>query len=207
LNYAWKSGPVASDDPWRRVKPFRAAETTRVRYLFDAQCVRLLNACEPALHNLVRGALLTGCRYSELISTQLPTSTPTPASSQSARARRGKPRHVVLTDEGQSLFATLTAGRLGSDPIFTRADGAAWGTSHRLRPMAEACARAKIKPAISCPAAHAWFNAGDARRAYGSHCRTTRPCGHAHDGKALRASCSELCCRHDPSTFPNARHC
>ena len=28
--------------------------------------MRLVNACEPAFRNLVRGALLTGCRYSEL---------------------------------------------------------------------------------------------------------------------------------------------
>jgi len=58
LNHAWKSGHVSSDDAWRRVKPFRAVETARVRYLSDAECVRLVNACEPAFRNLVRGALL-----------------------------------------------------------------------------------------------------------------------------------------------------
>src|SRR5215831_7745551 len=54
LNHAWKSGHVASDDAWRRVKPFRAVETARVRYLSEAECVRLVNACEPAFRNLVR---------------------------------------------------------------------------------------------------------------------------------------------------------
>ena len=66
LNHAWKAGHVASDDAWRRVKPFKAVETARVRYLSEAECIRLVNACEPAFRNLVRGALLTGCRYSEL---------------------------------------------------------------------------------------------------------------------------------------------
>jgi hypothetical protein len=47
------------------------------------------------------------------------------------------------------LFASLTAGKLGSDPIFTRRDGGMWGKSHQLRPMLEACKRAKIKPEIS----------------------------------------------------------
>ena len=42
LNHAWKSGHVSSDDAWRRVKPFRAVETARVRYLSDAECVRLV---------------------------------------------------------------------------------------------------------------------------------------------------------------------
>jgi hypothetical protein len=64
-------------------------------------------------------------------------------------SKAGKPRHVILTDEGQRLFAALTAGRLGDDPIFTRADGGTWGKSHQSRPMLEACQRAKIKRAIS----------------------------------------------------------
>jgi hypothetical protein len=55
-----------SDDAWRRVKPFKAVDTARVRYLSEAECVRLVNACEPAFRGLVRGALLTGCRHSEL---------------------------------------------------------------------------------------------------------------------------------------------
>src|SRR5262249_60632550 len=61
----------------------------------------------------------------------------------------GKPRHVVLTDEGQHLFATLTVGKRGDEPIFPRRDGGTWGKSHQLRPMVEACQRAKIKPAVS----------------------------------------------------------
>jgi integrase len=64
-------------------------------------------------------------------------------------SKAGKPRHVVLTEEGQRLFASLTVGKLGSDPIFTRNDGGLWGKSHQLPPMLEACKRAKINPAIS----------------------------------------------------------
>jgi integrase len=64
-------------------------------------------------------------------------------------SKAGKPRHVVLTEEGQRLFAGLTVGKLGSDPVFCRVDGGAWGRSHQLRPMREACRRAKIKPEIS----------------------------------------------------------
>ena len=56
LNHAWKAGHIASDDAWRRVKPFKAVETALVRYLSGAECVRLVNACEPAFRNLVRGA-------------------------------------------------------------------------------------------------------------------------------------------------------
>jgi integrase len=149
LNHAWKAGHVGSDDAWRRVKPFKAVETALVRYLSEAECVRLVNACEPAFQNLVRGAVLTGCRYSELTGMHAADFNADAGVATVRESKAGKPRHVVLTEEGQRLFADLTAGKLGSDPIFTRGDGGVWGRSHQLRPMREACRRAKIKPEIS----------------------------------------------------------
>jgi integrase len=149
LNYAWKSGHLTSDDAWRRVKPFRAVETARVRYLSEAECVRLVNGSEPAFRNLVRAALLTGCRYSELATMQVADFNADAGVVTVRESKAGKPRHVVLTDEGRRLCATLTAGKLGNDPIFKRADGGTWGKSRQWRPMAEACERAKIKPAVS----------------------------------------------------------
>ena len=149
LNHARKSSHVASDDAWRRVKPFRAVETARVRYLSEDECIRLVNACEPAFRNLVRGALLTGCRYSELTAMHVADFNADAGVVTVRESKVGKPRHVVLTDEGQHLFATLTVGKLRDEPIFTRRDGGTWGKSHQLRPMVEACQRAKIKPAVS----------------------------------------------------------
>jgi integrase len=149
LNHSWKSGHVATDDAWRRVKPFRGVETARVRYLSEAECVRLVNACEPAFRNLVRGAILTGCRYSELTAMRVADFNADAGVVTVHESKAGKPRHVVLTREGQRLFAAQTAGKLGHELIFVRRDGAPWGKSHQLRPMAEACRRAKIKPEIS----------------------------------------------------------
>jgi integrase len=62
------------------------------------------------------------------------------------RSKGGKARHVVLNDDGQSLFARLTAGRARKDLIFPRDDGDAWGASHQRRPIAEASERAKLDP-------------------------------------------------------------
>jgi integrase len=64
-------------------------------------------------------------------------------------SKAGKPRHVVLTDEGRQLFETLTAGRNPRGLVFRRADGGAWGKSHQARPIAEASARAGIAPAAT----------------------------------------------------------
>jgi integrase len=151
LNHAWndKARHIASDDAWRRVKPFKGVDTARVRYLTEAECVRLVNSCQTTFRNLVRGALLTGCRYSELTSMHVSDFNPDAGIVTVRTSKAGKPRHVVLTDEGQSLFASLSAGKLGSDLLFARADGGRWGSSHQLRPMLEACDRAKIKPAVS----------------------------------------------------------
>jgi integrase len=101
------------------------------------------------ISNLVRGGLLTGCRYGELAALQAADFNPEAGIVTVRASKAGKPRHVVLTDEGQRLFSGMTAGKLGNEPIFTRSGGAVWGKSHQLRPMLDACKRAKIKPAIS----------------------------------------------------------
>ena len=120
-----------------------------MRYLSEAECVRLVNACEPAFRNLVRGAMLTGCRYSELASLCAADFNADAGVLIVRESKAGKPRHVVLTDEGQRLFARLTAGKLGSDPVFVRRDGGVWRKSQQMRPMLDASNRAKIKPAVS----------------------------------------------------------
>ena len=149
LNHSWKAGHVASDDPWRRVRPYRSVETARIRYLSEDECVRIVNACEPSFRNLVRGALLTGCRYSELTEMHAADFDPDSGMVTVRDSKAGKPRHVVLTDEGQELFSSLTAGKASEASIFTRMDGGPWCQSHQLRPIKEACKHARIKPEIS----------------------------------------------------------
>jgi integrase len=149
LNYAWKAGHAPSDEAWRRVHPFKSVETARVRYLLEAECGRLANACEPDYRNLVWGALLTGCRYSELAQMQVADFNPEAGVVTVRASKANKPRHVTLTEEGQSHFAALAAGKAPNDPIFLRHDGGLWGKSHQRRPMIDACRNAKITPAIS----------------------------------------------------------
>ena len=149
LNHAWKAGHAASDDAWRRVKPFREVDTAYVRYLVEAECTRLANACDPAFRNLVVGALLTGCRYSELATMQARDFNPDAGVITVRVSKSGKTRRVFLTGEGQRHFAMLTVGKLGDELIFTHDGGEAWGKSHQKRRMEDACKHAKIKPAIS----------------------------------------------------------
>ncbi|MGH8646250.1 MAG: tyrosine-type recombinase/integrase [Gammaproteobacteria bacterium] len=149
LNHAWRDGYVARDEAWRRVKPFRNVDAPRVRYLSTEECKRLINACASDFRQLVQTALLTGCRYGELISMTVSDYNSDSGTVLVRESKSGKPRHVPLTDEGRGFFAHTMLGRLGDEIVFTRADGMPWGRSHQQRPLTVACAVAKITPAVS----------------------------------------------------------
>jgi integrase len=66
-----------------------------------------------------------------------------------APGKSGKARHVPLNPEGAVLFRQLLAGKTGDALIFARTDGTAWGKNHHVRPLARACAVAKVRPAVA----------------------------------------------------------
>jgi integrase len=161
LNHAYRNGDVASDAAWRRVKPFRQVNAARVRYLSVAEAKRLLNATSGDFHDLVRAALETGCRYSELARLEVQDFNIDSGTLAVRRSKSGKPRHVVLTPEAIGFFAELAAGRGGGELLLRRANGAAWTKAAQQQPMADAVARARISPPIS-------FHG--LRHSYCSHC-------------------------------------
>jgi integrase len=146
LNHAFQEGHVASDDAWRKVKPFREADVPVVHFLSDDESRRIVNASEGAFRTIVKGALVTGCRYGELTRMRAADFNAEAGTITVRESKSGKPRHVVLTDEGSALFAELTVGRAGRDLVFVRDDGEGWGPSHQQRPLNAASVRAKIEP-------------------------------------------------------------
>jgi Site-specific recombinase XerD len=149
LNHVWHDGKIESDDAWRRVKPFHNVEAPKIHYLSEAECLRLINACTSDFRLLVRGALLTGCRYGELTSMVASDFHPEAGTVLVRESKNGKPRHVPLTEEGNRFFEGMTAGQPGDALIFTRQDGKPWGQSHQQRPLKRACAIAGISPTVS----------------------------------------------------------
>ena len=149
LNHAFHDGKVASDAAWRKVKPFHGVDAARIRYLTVAEAKRLINAADPEFRPLVQAALQTGCRYGELTRLEVPDFNTDSGTLAVRQSKSGKPRHVVLTDEGGAFFTQLAAGRSGGGLLLRRANGEPWKASHQGRPMADACARAKITPMIS----------------------------------------------------------
>jgi integrase len=149
LNRAWREGKISSDDAWRRVEPFEEADGARARYLTVAEAKRLLNASSPDFRRLAQAALASSARYGELAMLRAADFNPDSGTIHVRTSKSGKGRHIVLNDEGAALFKSLAAGKPGDALLLVKADGSPWNKSHQARPMAEACKRAKIRPAAS----------------------------------------------------------
>jgi integrase len=148
LNKAYHDELVLDNTAWKRVKPFENANEPVVRFLTEAEATRLINACRPDLRKLVKAALFTGARYSELAALTVVNVSPDASSIYIQPSKSGKGRHVPLSREGLAFFEDTIPGMTGADLVFTKHDGTAWGKNHHVRPLQEACEKAKIKPAI-----------------------------------------------------------
>jgi len=164
LNHAHAESKVTCHaDAWAAVKPFREADKAKVRYLLDDEITRLVNACPPDFRLLVIGALMTGCRYGELVALTAGDFDPKAGTVTIRLSKSGKPRHVALTDEGRSFFQGIAAGKPGTAKLFQRDKvvqqasrtapattiRADWGDSDQFRPVRAACEAANIDPAVS----------------------------------------------------------
>lgn len=149
LNRAWENGHAQDADPWRKVKPFKDVDAGREQYLSELEAQRLINACPADFRQLASAALLTGCRYGELIQMQTRDYYPDDKIIHVRESKSGKPRDVPLTDQGAALFDRACIGKKRADLIFLRADNQPWGRSHQTRQMNTACQQAGIDPPIS----------------------------------------------------------
>ena len=195
LNRAWRDGRVSSDAAWRRVEPFESVDAARVHYLTLPEAGRLINASDPDFRLLVKAALLTGARYGELIRLQVHDFNSDSGTLAIRQSKTGKPRHVILTDEGIDFFGDLATGRAANELILRKADGNGWNTSHQARPMLRACAAGEPRSAdqFSRSKAHLLQPRCDERRAASGSREEPRPCRHAYGREALRPPLPVLC--------------
>lgn len=145
LNHAHAEGKISSDEAWRKVKAFREADAARIRYLKDDEVKRLVNTCTIEFRPVVQAALLTGCRYGELTVLKVSDYNPDAGTLHIRISKSGKPRHVVLTDEGKTFFDGLSKGKTANALLLSRENGSPWGKSHQQRPFKTACAKAKVE--------------------------------------------------------------
>lgn len=146
-------------DEWRSVKPFPDVDVARRRYLSDDEARRLINAVGADLRPLTQASLLTGGRYSELRRAKVGDFDKLSGTLWLAETKSAKPRAVYLDGEGAALLEQMAAGKTADALLFPWPDGKCWTASQQNRPMAHACAVAKIAP-------RATFH--DLRRSYGA---------------------------------------
>lgn len=146
LNYAkTESRRITSDAAWVDVKPFAKVDVPKIRFLTKDEVSALVSHCEPDFQSLVKGALLTGCRYGELTALTIADFSPKDGQVYIEQSKNGESRYVDLNDAGIEFFSHITAGRKPKEHVFLRSNGKVWKTSEQFRPMCEACNAAKIE--------------------------------------------------------------
>jgi integrase len=145
LNYAKsESRRIATDAAWVDVKPFAKVDVPKVRFLTNEEVTALVENCEPDFQSLVKGALLTGCRYGELTAMTVVDFNSKDGQVYVAQSKNGESRYVDLNDAGIEFFGELAKGRKPKDILFMRSVEKPWKTSEQFRPMNAACEAAKI---------------------------------------------------------------
>jgi integrase len=145
LNHAKAEKRIASDTAWIDVKPFKRVDVPKIRFCKAEEVAALVPACEPDFQQLVKGALLTGCRYGELTAMLVSEFSEQDERVYVARSKNGEARYVDLNAAGVAFFAELVAGRKPTEKLFLRANGSPWQQSEQKRPMDAACAAAGIE--------------------------------------------------------------
>ena len=147
LNRAFNDGKVPDDTAWRRVKPFPKVSVARIRYFTGSEISALLGAADPWFRVVMQAALFTGARWSELYPMKVRDVDHMSGTVLFPETKGGRPRYIHLTDDGMRFFRSQCAGKLPSDHLFLNQHGRPFGPSHQIRPMTEACLKAKIDPA------------------------------------------------------------
>ena len=129
---------------WGDVGKYKRVERARERYLEIEEAQRLVQHCDDNLRPLVQAALGTGCRYSELANLEVRDFDSRTCTLKIRTSKTGHSRTLRLSDESGALFRTISAGRTGSERLFTRADGEPWGPGNQTKPFRAACERAGL---------------------------------------------------------------
>lgn len=145
LNYAkTESRRIATDAAWVDVKPFAKVDVPKVRFLTEDEVSAVVEKCDPDFLSLVKGALLTGCRYGELTAMTVADFSAKDGQAYVAQSKNGEARYVDLNEAGIAFFSNLISGRNSDEKLFLRSNGKAWKTSEQFRPMNAACDSAKV---------------------------------------------------------------
>lgn len=128
---AWERCDLDSDRPLRCLRRLPNLDRPRVVFLSRSECRRLIAASDEDLAQLIRAALLTGCRITELTKMRVADFLEDKHAVFIAHPKGRRTRYVFLPPDGITFFRALVAGRSGSDFMFRKANGRIWGSEYK----------------------------------------------------------------------------
>jgi len=144
LNRAYDNQHVASKAPWETVKEFENVGVAKNEYLTLDEANRFMQCCPQDFHDLVRAALITGCRYGELCSMKVAAYDVNVGAISFTQSKTGKMKRIFLTKDEAAFFDSHIHGKDADELMFRRSDGLAWGKSHQQPRMESVLKAAKI---------------------------------------------------------------
>lgn len=147
LNYALSSNRIASDAAWRvSLKAYADVDAPTIRYLTLDECKRLQEAAEPDFAELIKAALLTGCRYGSLRFIKAGDVDLNARTAIVKITKNSKPQIIRLTQKGCTFLKSIMKNKKARDWLFVKANGDPWKPSDQARRMKQACESADIIP-------------------------------------------------------------
>lgn len=131
LQMAWENGDIESERVWRRIRRVPNSVLPRQLFLSRKQCRKLISECRADLADLVRAALYTGCRVSELSEIRVRDVGRNCFGVFVGPGKSRKPRHVYLPIEGMRFFIERCQGLEDDQRVFTTLSGHQWARRYR----------------------------------------------------------------------------
>jgi integrase/recombinase XerD len=128
---AWERCDLETDRPLRCLRRLPNLDRPRTIFLSRSECRQLLEACDDDLAQLVRAALFTGCRVTELTRMRVGDYLDEKSAVFVAYPKGRHTRYVFLPPEALPFFRTLVVGRDGSDFLFRKSNGRIWGSEYK----------------------------------------------------------------------------
>jgi len=146
LNFGLAERKVATDNAWKiALRPYRNVDVAKTRWLDVDECKRFLEKCAASFADVVRGALYTGCRWSELTRLQVKDFNEADANVYIAESKNGESRYVQLNAEAVAFFKSLTAGKAPTAKVFLKDGKRGWNQSEQKRFCDAACEASGVK--------------------------------------------------------------
>lgn len=137
---AWENGNTENDRVWRCIHRLPNYEAPRQLFLTRDECRNLIGNCRPDLANLVRAALYSGCRVTELSELRCRDIGKDVFGIFVRMPKNRKSRHVFLPQEGMQFFIDQCRHKLPDDLVFRTRQGHRWNGKHKHLFKSAVCA-------------------------------------------------------------------